>query len=193
MHGPDFATPQRLSRHELPQQHAQPEGDVWVLAASQAAGMSAQPRVLGDRLSRLRVPRDAAAQARPGQPLRGGRSADSAERHRSDARRQLLALSWRGLEPGGNAGSDALAGAHLERHPEPAAAGRSARAAEAAASQVLLAHAVTTRFVYKRAKFAGFIAPLYTNARCLADAGDRHHRTDAVDRELRVAQQSRLV
>src|SRR6266571_2650191 len=139
MHGPDFATPQRLSRHELPQQHTRPAGDVRVLAARQAAGMSTQPRVLGDRLSRLRVPRDAAAQARPGQPLRGGRSADSAERHSADARRQLLALSWRGLEPRGNAGTDALAGAHLERQPEPAAGWRGARAAEAAASPLLLA------------------------------------------------------
>src|SRR5712691_25153 len=141
MHGPHLATPPRLSRHELSQQHARPEGDVWVLAARQAAGMSAQPRLLGDRLPRLRVPRDAAAQARAGQPLRGGRSADSAKRHRADAGRQLLALSWGGLEPRRNAATDALAGAGLERHPEPAGAGRGAKAAKAAASKILLAHA----------------------------------------------------
>src|SRR5712691_208831 len=159
MSGPHFAAPQRLPRHELPQQHARPEGDVRVLAARQAAGMSAQPRLLGHRLSRLRVPRHTAAQARAREPIREGRSADSAKRHRANARRQLRSLSWRGLEPGRNAGTDAHAGADLERHPEPAAAGRGANPPEAAASQVLLAQAPTNA--------------LYTNTRNSLDLSPR--------------------
>src|SRR5258706_837117 len=198
MPGPHFAAPQRLPRYELPQQHARPEGDVRVPAARQAAWMSAQPRLLGHRLSRLRVPRDAAAQARAREPIREGRSSDSAERHRANARRQLLALSRRRLEPGRNAGTDAHARADLERHPEPAAAGRGAKAPEAATSRVLLAgrpsaHTICIQTREIRWVYRAAVYKRRGNARWLADAGGLHHRADSVDRKLGVTQEAGFV